>query len=129
MLDSISLELENRRRKEDVTAFRGLVAAFNDFLRFHDRLLENLFTIQRSLHPWIESFVSRCGINLLPWHALYDHHFATAYWKAAGLLQDGNAVRQAILKRVVEVRVLVRVPRCGCLMGRRSSCRTREPSS
>lgn len=107
MLDKIALELENRRRKEDAVLIRALVASFNDFLRFHERLLENLFILQRSLHPWIESFVSRCGVNLIPWHALYDHHFASVYLKVVNMLQDGNNIRMGVIKHVMQVGIYV----------------------
>lgn len=81
---------------------KSLIAVFADFCRFHSRLLENLFTLQRSQHPLIGTFVTTCGVDQIPFHSLYDHRFGSTYQKLVRLVQDGKA-RMGIFKRVMQV--------------------------
>ncbi|KAI5124557.1 hypothetical protein M0805_003079 [Coniferiporia weirii] len=104
LLRIILWEIEGLRRKEDTslqTIFRSLIAAFDDFLRFHQQLLENFFTLQRGQHPWIGPIVAKCGIDQIPWHSLYDHRFGTSYRKLVDLMQEGK-VRSGIFKRIMQ---------------------------
>lgn len=96
--------LEGGRSDEDTKSLRLLAAAFKEFIRFHERLLELLFKAQRELHPWIKTFVASCGIHLIPWHALYDYRYTSAYLKVASVLQDENKIRQGVISSCIQVR-------------------------
>ncbi|THH02991.1 hypothetical protein EW145_g6620, partial [Phellinidium pouzarii] len=104
VLQNILWELGNLRRKEDANLqeiMKSLITVLGDFLRFHGQLLENLFTLQRSQHPYIGAFVTTCGIDQIPWHSLYDHRFGTCYRKLVDMMQEGN-IRSGIFKRVMQ---------------------------
>ncbi|KAH8117400.1 CNH domain-containing protein [Phellopilus nigrolimitatus] len=105
VLQNTHSELVNLQRKEDAALqdiVKSLIAVFSDFLRFHRRLLENLFTLQRSEHPFIGKFVTTCGVDRIPWHSLYDIRFGTSYRKLANMMQE-DKVRSGIFKRIMQV--------------------------